>query len=247
MTDPSSSSTPLVKQEQAKTARPYQKHLAIVQRVGIVVGGLPVGLWIGFQRAAVTSFLDGHGGAIGAIAAVAVAAFTYTLWRSTDRLQVVTAESLKQLQRDYLAANRPQLVLRQIGFEPDENSPRVRYTLGNVGNSTATVLESNITVWLPIRGEEWPALPPYGPERNAMGHITVEAAQEIHGAHQDTPEDLDLLVGEVSHDQLDTMLLGYVVYVDDNGGKRRFGFCRKRATNGTRFIAVDDPDYEFYY
>lgn len=230
-------------------------------RVGLVAGALALGLVIGSYYAAIVAFLDAHNAAVSAIAAVFVAIFTGTLyfatdklWKTSERQAGIVGEQLAamkrqsdQIERDFLAANRPQLVVRQIGFITDGDGQTIQYTLGNVGASRAEVIESNVTAWTYPKSTPWPAFPPYTPDTNAMGAITVEAGQEVIGIYQDAPHETRLLFGDVAKDRLDTMLLGYVLYVDRNGTRRRLGFCRKLDGEGLRFHPVDDPDYEFFY
>jgi len=39
--------------------------------------------------------------------------------------------------------------------------------------------------------------------------------------------------------------IGYIIYEDVLGGKRRMGFCRRYDETTERFITVNDPNYEY--
>lgn len=168
--------------------------------------------------------------------------------RAAEAAAQATANAVEQSKRDFIAANRPILKMRQIQLVTIAGSPSsLNYTLANVGQSKATVVESNITLWIHGKGEEWPGRPPYNTTKDALGALMIEAGQDHLGTYSPPDNDWALLLGDVAKDKLDTMLLGYVSYLDEIGVQRRVGFCRRRTEGGLRFEACGGEDYEYFY
>jgi len=80
-------------------------------------------------------WLESHNGAVTALATIAIAAFTGTLWWSTHRLWQVT-------QRSFVATNRPRIRIRAIGgeyAETIEGKAVADVVFANIGGSEATI------------------------------------------------------------------------------------------------------------
>jgi hypothetical protein len=106
------------------------------------------------------NFLEAHNGAISAVSAVFVAAFTYTLWRATTRLWRTSQEHAKHLERSVVIAeqslvalNRPYLLFHQpqaftMSSLIDPNDPRPHDELVQIAQSTPnpTIYSTNINV-----------------------------------------------------------------------------------------------------
>jgi hypothetical protein len=182
------------------------------------------------------SFLDCHSGAVGAVAALFVAAFTLTLWLTTRR-------TLKHLEREFLATFRPRLKVRQMSLREADGDSWVQYVIANVGGSPATVTESNIT---PVFFTPQTATPgnPYNDRRAAIGTPTIGPGQAIFGEYGAE----NMLAGRISAEHDKTLhLVGYIVYVDGLDIPRRMGFDRVYDSSSRRFRhfeAVGD-DYEY--
>jgi hypothetical protein len=80
-------------------------------------------------------WLESHKGAVTALATIAIAAFTGTLWWSTHRLWQVTQQS-------FVATNRPRLTIRAVrgGYaETVEGKAIAEVVVADIGGSEATV------------------------------------------------------------------------------------------------------------
>jgi hypothetical protein len=167
-----------------------------------------------------------------------VALFTLTLWFTTQA-------TLAHFRREFLVTHRPKLTIRQVAFLPNSNDPAIEFTLVNTGESTATIIESSVKPWIFAIAGEWPPVPPYDPPTTKPRTKTLANGESVRWKETDQPPHAHLLIGDIADDKLETMLLGYILYADDNGTRRRIGFCRRRVSGTNRFIPADNPDYEY--
>jgi len=211
--------------------------------------------------------IDRHNGFFAALAAIAVAAFTGTLWLATYRLGVAgerQIDTLKQLaaiaKAQHIAAHRPHLIVRQVEID-SVHSPdftvmfthgakiRGRLTVVNAGGSTAHIVKSEHGIFalkpgLPIR-------PPYdtlSPDLLKVGESFSVGETIICKISDTLVMPFDERLGRPTHQFSDEgwslYVMGRISYMDDGGAERFMAFCRKRESDG-RFIAVKDPDYEY--
>lgn len=103
-----------------------------------------MGAVIGTYAAAIGSFLEVHSGALSAIAAVAIAGFTYTLWRSTAKMQASATATLEHLEREFEAEHRPWIRVEAVPvfgltFESKNPLPTAyfEFTFHNSGRTPA--------------------------------------------------------------------------------------------------------------
>ena len=98
--------------------------------------------------------LEAHNGAITAIATGFIGWFTYTLWRSSEKMWVATADQVRitntalQLAREeFNATHRPKLRVRRMKPHLTAGTlVRVQYVIVNVGETTATIKRHDITL-----------------------------------------------------------------------------------------------------
>jgi hypothetical protein len=85
--------------------------------------------------AAIGTFVDMHNGAVTALATLAVAAFTFTLWRSTKGMLAATNNSINLARDEFISTHRPKLIVRQ--FQIDPVTPENPITILGEGDETA--------------------------------------------------------------------------------------------------------------
>jgi len=161
----------------------------------------------------------------------------------------------------YIAAHRPRLVIRDVYLIRDQESeiaPRaelcVHYILANVGGSSAKIIAGGFII------HKWRKLSqPFTSDTDAThfpAHVTLQPGESFD----------DRIPMEISKDELNEILVshelqklnapgvsdfdlvfrGGVVYVDDNGIKRRTSVWRICVgPPSLRMKAIDDPDYEY--
>ncbi len=85
--------------------------------------------------------IDRHNGFFSALAAFAIAVFTWTLWRSTSGLLLATNKTIEITARNFTAEHRPWVLIDaefdQLRFENGSIFFRLKYRLKNTGNSPA--------------------------------------------------------------------------------------------------------------
>jgi len=158
------------------------------------------------------------------------------------------------MERTLIATFRPKLVVRGIKFNPGSivvaGPPgNIQYIVANSGGSTAHVVDSNLTVdRLP---SPLPQIPPYSSDRGILGTFDILA-----GEYQERTFNLDanqnfrirstqIMRAGGGQGLTDIHFFGFVQYRDETGTPRRTGFCRRFDLGSQRFLAVDDPEYEY--
>jgi hypothetical protein len=139
---------------------------AVVLTLTLSPNGLVGLLWT------VSKLLNDAGVAVGAIATIAIAVFTWTLKKSTDRLWKagdnqfrfaketadrqaaeiheqlrLTRENIEFARLEFNATHRPKLVIREARMlppTPGHNTAGVRFVVANAGSSVADVVESHV-------------------------------------------------------------------------------------------------------
>jgi hypothetical protein len=170
--------------------------------------------------------------------------FTGGLFVATLFLWGATIGQLRHLRREFVATHRPRLRIRQVEFMGNADEPAIEFTIVNVGETTATIVESSVRPWIPTIGKALPGRPPYAPPTTRPRTTTLKNGEEVRWVETDAPDNWHLHFASVYED-LSTVLLGYIVYADDMGILRRTGFCRQRTANESCFEPVTNPDYEY--
>jgi hypothetical protein len=196
-------------------------------------------------------------------ATAAIAWFTFTLWRSTDSLwgagehqAKLTREAIGLSQREYVAANRPRLVVRQFYFNdtigppkpPHPNFAFIAYTVANTGGSEATIVERREAYHFLPKHTPVPALLPEAYKLTEDLTPIVLASGESHEIRTPVPADhrnrfvlnIDSMAG-----LNDFYFMGVITYKDPNERLYRMAFCRRYVFETKRFEPVTDPDYEY--
>jgi hypothetical protein len=214
---------------------------------------------------AICSFrlIDRHNGFFAALAAVIVAAFTFTLWIATSKQARLTKEVIDLTRAEQISNYRPRLRVRNIVvtpanrtlverigiFQPNHPVKGQLYVV-NFGGSPANITESHCIVFWNDSG--LPMRRPYegGNGNNQIPTTRLEAGQSTSGIFlsDELMSDRTNTIGTKIVHGLRLYVMGWIEYADDRGIKRRTSFCRefqrKDAFGEGRFYAVDDPDYE---
>lgn len=173
--------------------------------------------------------------------------------------QAELAREQHELQRwQFLNTHRPRLIIRGISlvdgdgdyFKRGSKNPEIQFEIINIGGSKATIIKSNAT--FAQIDDPFPPIPPYSQDNNTIKHTIREAGQST------APETLEINNFEIGRivnswkgktitngDKSLFYFLGYVHYADDIGNERRMAFCRRYNPATKRFIAIEDPAYEY--
>lgn len=130
----------------------------------------------------------------------------------------------------------------------------VQYAVDNIGDGDATIIATSAKVWLTPYGENLPPIPPYGKEVEDKSHVKIGDSKQIqYMAPAEDVDELNLLFGFKSVTTLKPdaqktptfHFLGYVVYLDALGRKRRTAFLRQFDFSTKRFNPINHPEYEY--
>jgi hypothetical protein len=201
-----------------------------------------------------------------ALATIAIAAFTYTLKRSTDKLWTAGERQFDLARQEFRSTHRPRMRLKHAWFTDQTawrlNGPlEINLDFVNIGSGPAR------TTWILYQsvmlepGQRLPQKPPYdevplGPDIRISRFRSIATlpsgvtlAREVCDGILDPWEVQDILWGKRQ-----LFIIGTIEYWDlDGAGLRQTAFCRRlifanyppAAADMGRFEIVQDPDYEY--
>jgi hypothetical protein len=209
----------------------------------------------------IVDFLDRHGEAFTGAFTIILAIFTGRLWYSTEKLWGATNESIQLARAEYISTHRPKIIVRGLVFESVRGDPdllRVYFVYTNIGDSPAEIT-SVATQLLEWRGKviepsdmDW-KYEDIPDEMDALDEMDIDQKKiEIpsggsrYGLTDDTINQ-EKFIALSAWEASPLVCVGRIRYRDKNGAVRETGFCRKYDTERYRWVAVDDPEYEYAY
>jgi hypothetical protein len=207
-----------------------------------------------FSLIKITKFFDEHGGALTAVATIAIAWFTLSLRDATAEQGRLTQQSIDltraefELARaEFIASHRPQLKIHFVRIvsggrmrRPIVDQPiRVKFEIINIGTSEATVLKS--AVYLAYSTQfDLPSLP------DVPRNDVIEPDRRFYEGMSGTCEVSSDPWRADQHGGL-LYLYGWIAYRDAMDNPRTTYFCPYQADAIGSFPPVDDPDCEQTY
>ena len=206
------------------------------------------------------SFIDENNGTLTALATIAIAAFTLTLWRATTEQGRLTTAALKLARDEFSATHRPRIRIKNLWLAAPilPNMPIVVDLLFvNVGNARAIInnigIDFNVLdVDAQLPGNLEPPSLPNIPIRECGLGFTIR----INGINSPTPLDADNFRHIIAGNQ-SLCCFGAIEYLDDGPEEtrriRRTSFYRilkfpNRAINAIgRFVIPKEPDHDYEY
>jgi hypothetical protein len=215
---------------------------------------------------AIVDFFDGHGEAVTAVFTIVLAAFTGTLWWSTNGMLRATNQSIHIANMEFASTHRPILRLKHIWFATadgqqfhghiqSETPITVRLDIVNVGAIAANVTLINFVTIVLAAGLRLPQRPPYNEPGITQFPVNVRLESGITLTHAvsdgkvlSTTDILAIRKGEAR-----LYFVGTIEYWDDARRPRGTAFCRylkfdrtpARPADTGRFEIEKDPDYEY--
>ncbi len=195
----------------------------------------------------------GHSGAVNdlavlvtALATIAIAGFTFSLKRSTDKLWEAGEKQLRLAREEFISTHRPKLIVRQFVFiKPIPGQPlKVEFSIVNTGDTEAVwrYWHSEVALW---NGKYWEApgldhiVKPASslkPIKNGQRvGVTIHSRFDVTAAQIADVEQGKLIVGAV----------GEITYADALKTNRRTGFRRHYDISNDMFIASPHDDHEY--
>jgi hypothetical protein len=196
---------------------------------------------------AIGTFVDTHNGAFTALSTLAVAAFTFTLWRSTKGMLAATNNSINLARDEFISTNRPKLIVRQFQIDPitPGNPITIHFAMVNIGSTEARpqLLGCQITLWNAQRNYfEAPGI------NTTQGEINVPpiaGGQRVSWRMVSPFSVTQQQIGLIQSGSLLIQILGEITYKDGLSRQRRTGFRRSYHRLTDKFIPSSDPEEEY--
>lgn len=179
--------------------------------------------------------------AITALATVAVAAFTFVLYRATTAQGRLTQQSIDLARAEYISTHRPRVRIRMIVPTLVVGEPiTVSCTVVNLGETSARVEWHEAKIYIrSVRGEKLES------DLVLIGSDLAGGQSEVFHTQKGTSfayED-SWQVGTPHAGQMS--IRGTVEYLDDNNVTRRTGFYRRYDRGRGFFCDTIMPEYEY--
>jgi hypothetical protein len=202
-------------------------------------------------------FLDENNGTLTAIATIGIAGFTLTLWLATGRQARLTRDAIELGNREFAATHRPKIQV--ISFEEtnigrgDEHPAQekigtsLRYV--NSGDTTAYLLE----IGWHISAASHSLRPGVAMKIHDCRNQALESGEEGGYPLASDISVRSAIVADMQNERTLPALrqrlrcVGYVLYADANGKRRRTGFSRIHDASRSRWDRDENPDYEYSY
>jgi hypothetical protein len=191
----------------------------------------------------VENWTEKYEGAIGALATLAIAAFTVMLWRSTDKLWKAGEQQISIVRADFISTHRPRIVVRGLFMYIFKEQCHMQFVIYNNGNSKAEIIKYEFfvlfkeqqSIHMPIIQTNTPRLP-----------VTIESGYDIRwigwAEHLDVPK-LKAAMAGGSFDSFE--FRGTIFYEDAARGRRQASFHRTYDFETRNFLRVKDSEFEY--
>jgi len=189
------------------------------------------------------------GPAITALATVAVAGFTWTLYRATSQQGRLTGQAIDLTRAEFNVTHRPKIILRAFVIgDRDLQSDRpvgFIFTAHNIGDSPGRVIEVRSATLVLKDKEKIPDDLSF-PFSEKFSVSLKSGQREIFpangGSAVSREESMQIFAG--SHVLL---CLGSVIYLDAEGTRRETGFCRRYRPRQDEWDTIKESPYEYAY
>lgn len=187
----------------------------------------------------------------------AIAGFTWRLYKSTDNLWKSGEKQIQLAREEFIASHRPRLILRHVTMKgptddlvPIEDGKPIiiRWTLVNIGDSPAKIVESGVTAFLGSKIFDVRDL--QGTKLETMETGEIKTGGRSARTYTMTTKDIKFpnygsLYETLIKGDNAIYFWGFIEYADLNGIERRTAFCRRYDPHEERFVIVDAPDHEY--
>jgi hypothetical protein len=173
---------------------------------------------------------------------------------AADRTANAAVRAAEVANREFISSNRPKIIVRRVSLDiltTDEGeSAQIQYIVSNVGNTDATVVESNATTQIlksdypEVGGSAiFPSVLPFSKQTDAIPNRSY-APGSTDAFIAVTDSDLSSARWGAVRGHATIIFFGYIIYEDGNGVVRRTQFCRAYDPETRRFT-VADAEHEY--
>jgi hypothetical protein len=198
-------------------------------------------------------FIDENSGTLTALATIAIAAFTLTLWRATTEQGRLTRESIDLGNREFAATHRPRIRIAYIKIEPLQagQHPVGEIWAINVGDGDAEITDLGLDVFwrrIDMAGTgvfHTPPSPyPSGPVMIGPGQQAIIRIRGRPALRQEIINGIRRSPNIEQQPWLHLCVVGTIHYLDANRTHRLTSFFRIYNPDKLRFMrAPDDDEY----
>lgn len=192
------------------------------------------------------AFIDENNGTLTALATIAIAGFTLTLWLATTEQGRLTRETLKLARDEFNASHRPKIIIHSIEFRRipgEEEIDRIGASIlcFNTGNAAAEDVQ--------VRGDIL-----------VTDSLSIDVQRPLLNTIAELPSGIKLRfevtserpVRELPHllKQATPYCIGTVAYLDQNHMRRETGFCfiiKEITAHGACWVSAESPEHEYAY
>jgi hypothetical protein len=209
------------------------------------------------------AFIDENSGTLTALATIAIAAFTLTLWRATTEHSQITGRVLALSREEFIATHRPKIIVRSfdapflrqhidiqqhvLEFFKRNVSPHVFFSYINVGDSAANIVDFKFALIVGPLPQNATTIE-FALAREHAWSGSPEKIVPGQGAMMSRAADFSLTENVLSRLIDETWFLycvGWIRYRDELGTERRTGWHRRYEWHSERFITVSGSDHEY--
>jgi hypothetical protein len=199
------------------------------------------------------AFIDANNGTLTALATIAIAAFTLTLWLATTNQGRLTRESIELGNREFGATHRPRVRIAYIRLNPLQAGVHATAEIWatNIGDGDAQIIEIGADIFVRRKNMAGTAAMgatprPYPVPRVAPGQ---QANLQVRGGLPIKQQTIDGIQGTVvgtivTPRTTELCAVGTIHYLDANGTRRLTSFFRVYNPDRLRFVrAPEDDEY----
>lgn len=205
-----------------------------------------VGLW---QIVETTRWLSE---AIVALATIAVAVFTWTLYQATTEQGRLTEKSIRLARDEFLASHRPKIIIHTLEHPADAEGVGVEkiaayVTAFNKGRTATTEALISAAI-VSSFGDPAPGIPLQLIETKGVTNPGTPISFRVDSAFDAQMEgmsDLDTVLERRPRARSGIFCIGVIAYTDARGAYRQTGFCRR--WSNYEWERVPDSSYEYAY
>ncbi len=185
-----------------------------------------------------------------AIAAVATAFFTATLWWSTRGMLRATYESIRLARAEFLSTHRPKIRIKHVWLMNEfwyDHPLNVRVVCVNHGTTDAHLIDYSVDFLIVRRDSAFPPDYQFPFRRSIVTVLKPGISGPFPDLIQPITESTEIAVRNAV---ADFYCIGYLHYADGSKNIRTTAFCRRLVLNQPHrgsgsFIKVENPDYEY--
>jgi hypothetical protein len=189
---------------------------------------------------------------ITALATAAIGYFTYTLYTTSTEQARLTRESIDLARQEFISTHRPKILVYGFSFfgaaleraEDIDDPVRISFRYVNTGDSPAQIKMIGTKIVHLFK----PTMPPEIDFKFKQIDPPVEVESGRHGFRLTSDGfDQEKFIANSATDTYSVVCVGVIIYADDNGTDRQMGFCRRYDDASDRWVAMDEPEYEYSY